>query len=69
MSTPLTERIRSPTFSRPHRSAGLPSMIRPVKEGILLIDHFKHRHFYIKGSVGTKREHLSIKGNVWKSEA
>lgn len=31
MSTPLTARMRSPTFKRPQRSAGLPSMIRPRK--------------------------------------
>ncbi len=30
MSTLLTARMRSPTCSLPHRSAGLPSIIRPV---------------------------------------
>ena len=29
MSTPFTARIRSPKCSLPHRSAGLPSIIRP----------------------------------------
>lgn len=32
MSTPLTARMRSPTLSRPHRSAGLPSMMRPEQD-------------------------------------
>lgn len=30
MDCPFTARIRSPTFSFPHRSAGLPSMMRPI---------------------------------------
>ena len=32
MSTRLTAKIRSPMWSRPHRSAGLPLMIRPIVE-------------------------------------
>lgn len=34
MEQPLTARIRSPTFSFPQRSAGLPSMMRPILWGI-----------------------------------
>lgn len=30
MEHPFTAKIRSPTFSLPHRSAGLPSIIRPI---------------------------------------
>ena len=32
MSTWLTARMRSPTCSRPHRSAGEPAMMRPMVE-------------------------------------
>ena len=32
MLEPLTARIRSPTCNCPHRSAGLPSIIRPGKK-------------------------------------
>lgn len=34
MEQPFTARIRSPTFSFPQRSAGLPSMMRPILWGI-----------------------------------
>lgn len=34
MEHPFTAKIRSPTFSLPHRSAGLPSIIRPILWGM-----------------------------------
>ena len=34
MERPFTAEMRSPTFSRPQRSVGLPSMIRPILWGI-----------------------------------
>lgn len=34
MEQPLTDRMRSPTFSFPQRSAGLPSMMRPILWGM-----------------------------------
>lgn len=34
MEHPFTARMRSPTFSFPQRSAGLPSMIRPILWGM-----------------------------------
>lgn len=35
----FTARIRSPTFSFPQRSAGLPSMIRPILCGTAALEH------------------------------
>lgn len=34
MEHPFTARMRSPTFSFPQRSAGLPSMMRPILWGM-----------------------------------
>jgi len=34
MEQQFTDRIRSPTFSFPQRSAGLPSMMRPILWGM-----------------------------------
>lgn len=34
MEHPFTAKIRSPTFSLPQRSAGLPSIIRPILWGM-----------------------------------
>ena len=34
MERPFTAEMRSPTFSRPQRSVGLPSMMRPILWGI-----------------------------------
>lgn len=42
MERPLTAEIRSPTCSRPQRSVGLPSMIRPILCGITKNTHENH---------------------------
>ena len=44
MSMLFTARIRSPTRRRPHRSAGLFSMMRPVKrDKVVIVQKVPHR--------------------------